>query len=162
MKQLICIVAALLLILGAAAQAESIDLSGLSFEELAQLRDRCQLEMLKRDEWQQVTVPQGVWRVGVDIPAGKWMIKCPDNARNDYLMRLCWLMWGSVVEDNLVPSRYRKGEVEVYNPNAEDYKAGQVTEYVITLEDGDLLLIHPSYNKAVFIPYTGKPDLGFK
>ena len=63
------------------ALSESIDLSDLSIEELAMLRDRCQMEMMKSDKWQEVRVPVGVWEVGKDIPAGHWSITCVTHCR---------------------------------------------------------------------------------
>ena len=72
MKKIICIVIAVLLI-SSAALAE-IDLAGMSYEELAALRDRCQAELMTRPEWKQATVPAGDYRVGVDIPAGEYTI----------------------------------------------------------------------------------------
>ena len=50
MKKFFSLVLALIL-LPCAALAE-IDLSSLSFADLAALRDQAQLEMMKRDEWQ--------------------------------------------------------------------------------------------------------------
>ena len=154
----------ILALLCPAALAESVDLSSLSFADLAALRDRCQMEMMKRDEWQEVTVPQGLWEVGAQIPAGTWVIRCADAGRDSFLMRECSLRWGKGKpgDDFNWPWKDEKGDVEIYNPNNENYKGGQITEYVITLEAGDFLYIHPQYNKAVFTPYTGAPSLGFK
>lgn len=138
-----------------------IDLSGLSFEDLAALSTQCQAEMMTRDEWQQVTVPQGNYRVGVEIPAGKWVVRCADTFRTGYLMRETWISWGSEKPvDGFVPYP-RKGEVEIYNPKNTNYNGG-VTEYVIELVKGDWVAIHPQYNAAVCTPYTGNTGLGFK
>lgn len=72
MKKLISI-AIVALLLSSAALAE-IDLSGMSYDELAALRDQCQAELMTRPEWKQATVPAGDYRVGVDIPAGEYTI----------------------------------------------------------------------------------------
>ena len=72
MKKLISI-AIVALFLSSAALAE-IDLAGMSYEELAALREQCLMEMMARPEWKQVTVPAGDYRVGVDIPAGEYTI----------------------------------------------------------------------------------------
>ena len=163
MKRFLCCLFAIMF-MTVFAIAEDIDLSGFTFEELAALRDRIQLEMMTRDEWQEVTVPQGLWEVGVDIPAGTWTVKCADLGRRDYLLRECWIRWGIGKPETGTNWDYRnrKGDIEIYNPNSEDYRQGQVTSYDIELKEGYFVYIHPQYNKAVFTPYHGKPSLGFK
>lgn len=163
MKKIIALTLALAL-LSSVSLAESIDLSSLSFSDLAALRDRCQMEMMKRDEWQEVTVPHGLWEVGAQIPAGTWLIRCADTGRDSYLLSKCSIRWGKGKPGNNFhwPWTDEKGDVEIYNPNNMDYKDGQVTEYIITLEAGDFLYIHPQYNMVVFTPYSGAPSLGFK
>ena len=75
MKKLIAICLALLLVFSASfVFAEDIDLSSLSFEELAALENRIIKEMMSKPEYKEVTVPLGVYKVGVDIPAGKWTL----------------------------------------------------------------------------------------
>lgn len=145
------------------ACAEEINLDALSFQQLAALRDRIQLVMMQRDEWQEVTVPQGVYKVGEDIPAGKWLIKCCPDYPDNVWMRLTSVEWGTELNDNKTGFSWtgRKGGALIYNPNAEKYDGG-ITEYIVTLKKGDFVIIDASCNKAVFIPYTGKPDLRFK
>lgn len=146
------------------ACAEDVDLSGMSFDQLVALKDRINLAIWNSSEWQEVTVPQGVWIVGEDIPAGKWTVRCADLGRYDYLMKSCEISWGTDYDKskNSIPIKMRLGKKEIYNPNSSDYKPGQVTEVTIDLEDGNVVVIHDMYNKAVFSPYAGKPDLGFK
>lgn len=160
MKKFLCVMFAALLAC-ATALADDIDLSGLSFQELAVLRNRCLYEMMQRDEWQEVTVPQGNYQVGTEIPAGKWVIRCADTGRDSYLMKEAEVSWGvGKPENGRVPYPW-KGDVEVYNPKNSSYK-GEITEYIIELEDGDWVAINPLYNAVVFTPYTGTPNLGFK
>ena len=163
MKQLIAALLVLVLAFPLAACAD-VDLSALSFEELALLRDRCLSEMMSRDEWQEVTVPQGCWEIGVQIPAGTWLIRCADLGRDSLLMAECEIRWGKGRPDASGYWDYKteKGHVEIFNPNSEKYKEGKTTEFVITLEEGDFIYIHPQYNKAVFMPYVGSSSFGFK
>lgn len=63
------------LLLFSAASADPVDLSGLSFDELVALRDQINLAIWNSQEWQEVTVPAGIWQVGKDIPAGHWSIR---------------------------------------------------------------------------------------
>ena len=60
MKKLFGLILVGILIMSA-AWAEEIDLSGLSLRELEALRNRCLLEMFAREDWQEVSVPQGVY-----------------------------------------------------------------------------------------------------
>ena len=81
MKKLITVILILALILPVAALADLPDLSGLSFNELVQLRDQLNLAIWNSQEWQ-VTVPIGVWKVGEDIPVGKWTIRAASENEN--------------------------------------------------------------------------------
>jgi hypothetical protein len=163
MKRILALILVLLSLVGFAS-AETIDLSGMSFDELVALKDQINLAIWNSQEWQEVTVPQGVWKVGEDIPAGTWTIKCADIGRNNYMMKECDLSWGEHLSEDGLSIRWsgRYGFVNIYNPNHEYYSEGQITEYIITVQDGDYIVIAAAYNKAVFTPYNGKPSLGFK
>lgn len=64
----------LVLVLISSAAFATVDLSGLTFEELLVLQKQVQLAMMETDVWQEVTVPAGLYEIGVDIPAGHWTI----------------------------------------------------------------------------------------
>ncbi|MBQ1790157.1 MAG: hypothetical protein II008_08270 [Oscillospiraceae bacterium] len=64
----------------AAADTTDIDLSGLSFDELVALREQINLAIWNSEEWQEVTVPAGVWEIGKDIPVGHWSVKPVDGS----------------------------------------------------------------------------------
>lgn len=156
MKKLIAILMIVAVMLCSAAHAESIDLSGLSFQELAALRDRAQMEMMQRDEWQQVTVPQGVWRVGVDIPAGMWMVKCTVGWYTLF-------SWGDALDDSEQEIDYytdRNDTVFIYNPDHKNTRPGDQLDYVFAVRDGEYIVIDEA--PATFTAYSGRPGLGFK
>ena len=73
--------------------AHAADLSTLTFDELMALREQCQLEIMKRPEWKEVKVPQGIWEIGVDIPEGNYTIILNDNNSGNI-----WL-WGKAKGD---------------------------------------------------------------
>lgn len=141
----------------AAPSLAEVDLSGMSFDELVALREQIDLAIWNCAEWQEVTVPQGVWKVGEDIPVGRWTIKAADGvwARVSY---------GSDLDDNQKEVDYRSDDYyssqvhsktwRSFDPNSDipqidiDAKAGAY----IVVENGNV----------VFSPYTGKPSLGFK
>ena len=74
MKRLFIVLLALLL-LCSSALAGSIDLTGMSFDDLIALRGQVDLALWNSQEWKKVTVPEGIYLVGVDIPAGDWQIE---------------------------------------------------------------------------------------
>lgn len=154
MKKLLA-ASALCLALCAPAIAE-VDLSGMSYAELVSLKDQINLAMWQCQEWQEVTVPQGVWVVGEDIPAGHWSVSPVDGA---------WatISYGSKLSENgrsLDRSNDRFSEILV-NPSSRIFREGQDATMIdfeaktgayIIIENGDV----------VFTPYAGKPSLGFK
>ena len=60
------------------AQASAIDLSGMSLAELVDLKEQVTLAMWETEDWQEVTVPQGLYKIGEDIPAGHWAFAIAD------------------------------------------------------------------------------------
>lgn len=146
----------MVLILGTGAMAE-VDLSGMSYNELVELKDRINKAIWDSAEWQEVTVPQGIWLVGEDIPAGHWTIKPCDGASTQVII-------GTELEENgrevvYDSKRYYRGFV--VSPTAHNYKEGQQMQFLdFTFIEGDYVEINIS--DAVFTPYSGKPSLGFK
>ena len=155
MKKVITILMITAAMLCLVAQAESMDLSGLSFEELAALRDRAQLEMMQRDDWQEVTVPQGVYQVGVQIPAGTWTVRC---ATGNYTE----VDWGDTLKENGQGVEYgsRYDWAVVYNPSGRYYSAGDQTEYTFTVREGEYIIIKDGM--ATFTPGGVTPSFTFK
>ena len=56
------------------SKAEQVDLSSFDWDELITLNSRIQNELFSRPEFKEVIVPRGIYKVGLDIPAGKWTI----------------------------------------------------------------------------------------
>lgn len=130
-----------------------VDLSGMSYDELVALKDQINMAIWNSAEWQEVEVPQGVWEVGADIPAGKWTIKAVPGGNT-------YIKVGTTLEDGGtdVDSDFT---VDIYDRGHYGYKEGQeLTESTITLEAGQYINI--KFANAIFTPYAGKPSLGFK
>ena len=158
MKKMICAILTLAIFLAvtAAAFADGVDLSSMTWEELLELKAAITLEQWSRDEWEEVEVPQGVWVVGEDIPAGKWTITCETG----YSTRV---KWGKYLDKSQNDVDYFKdfGDAEtVYNPDWDSYRHGDVTQYTFEPPEGYYIVI--DFGPATFTPFTGKPDLGFK
>lgn len=77
MKKLLAIILLLVCMTASVAAAESLklDFSSIPYEALINLHQQITKEIMSRPEWKEVTVPSGVWKVGEDIPAGKYAIK---------------------------------------------------------------------------------------
>lgn len=167
MKKLFSLILILVMLCPLCAVADfdfsSFDFDALTISEMVLLRARLITEIMKRDDFEEVLVPQGLYEIGVDIPAGKWTVRCADNGRQDFLMRETWLFWGigKPDADFFWPIDREKSDVEIYNPRNEEYVHGEVTEFTIELEDGDFLYIHPAYNAAIFSTPVG-PSFKFR
>lgn len=159
-RRVIALAAASVMLAGSACAASKYDLSGMSYQELVKLKDLINIAMWKCEEWQEVTVPQGVWKVGEDIPAGHWTVKCtPEKG-----VRQTKISWGEKLDSDRDRIAF-EGRHSLYNyvnnPNYKFYEYdGELTEYSLEVLDGDYIIIELA--PAVFTPYQGKPSLGFK
>lgn len=150
MKRFVCMIM-VLFVLPVCAFSDEIDLSTLSFDELRTLQTRISHELTTRQEWKNVPVPEGFYEVGVDIPAGKWEIKCGEKSSFGYVS----VQYGNNVTDSgamlLMPMEWT-GLI---------YKDGQGMNresLVLNLQEGYFIEI--KMGQAVFsIPE--KIDLGF-
>ena len=130
MKKMICLLSFFCMLLTGVAFAE-LDISGLSFDELIALQATINQAIWNSDGWKEVTVPEGVYKIGEDIPAGRWTLK---RAKNDYTyMR--------------VGKRFTEGKVSGYTFTSE------VEEEVnLILEEGSYIEI--LHNPLIFTPYV--------
>ena len=138
--------------------ADTIDLSGMTYKELVALKDQINLAIWNSQEWQEVTVPQGVWKVGEDIPAGHWTVICAPE------WRCTRISWGQKLTDNgeciFLTGRY-SGWNYVYNPAHKKFKTTDgITEYSFEARNGEYIVVEEG--SCIFMPYAGKPSLGFK
>lgn len=155
MKRLLCVLFVLSL-LPVAALADLPDLSGLSFDELVQLRGQINLAIWNSQEWQEVTISPGVYEIGVDIPAGHWSVRPVSGCGPDYII------YASGVKDQGHDIDLFAGEhiMEcICDPSSAYYSGEYKTSTDIVMEAGHFVRLDCA---MIFSPYTGKPDLGFK
>lgn len=127
------------------AEAPAFDFSGLSLDQLISIQQQITSKMWETDEWQEVEVPAGVYKIGQDIPAGHWTIS--RKSRSPFLV------WGSALDDS--KTDIAKGcmfSCEVVDGDAILSVSWELTE-------GSYLII--SNAPAVFTPFAGI-TLGFK
>jgi hypothetical protein len=156
MKRLFALLLAALMLAGSAA-ADPVDLSGLSFDQLVALRDQLNLAIWNSKEWQEVTVPAGVWTVGEDIPIAHWSISVsPDSSTQ----------WVSLIYCDLL-DKSGLGAGNQFDCNIYSYQTIGGPEndrypqkISIDLKPNTYIIIE--HGSVIFTPYSGKPDLGFK
>lgn len=155
MKRILSIVLSVMVILAiSAACFADIDLSGMTYDELVALKDQINLAIWNSDEWQEVEVPQGVWKVGEDIPAGKWTIRAASGASTCVYVGNEVTNGGTSAGDIFAGQFIMSAESNYYDEKTD------VAEFTVELTDGKYVEIDSGV--AVFTPYAGKPSLGFK
>lgn len=102
-------------------------------------------------------MPQGVYEIGVDIPAGHWTIKAADEA---YI----GIFYGDTLTESGKSIAFTSNIFETTTVMSPSYwsfnKNTDSTQYDIDMKDGMYLQIENGM--AIFTPFTGKPALGFK
>ena len=157
MKKLLSLILALVLLLPFSAFADLPDISNLTYYELVALKDQINLAMWNSQEWQEVTVPQGVWVVGEDIPIAHWTISLSPSAS---------AKWASIEYCDLLNEAGTDAGNQFYcniydylNVGSSDNDRYPQTIH-IDLKPGTYIIIGNA--PVVFTPYSGKPNLGFK
>lgn len=143
MKRSIATVLAILMLVLPTAFAAS-DLSGMSVEELIQLKTQIDAELLSRGDLKEFEVPVGVYVIGVDIAAGTYSAEMPVSLRSRS---------ATIYTHKSEAARKRGGYDESYHiePDRGTEKIGKITLYA-----GEILEI--KYRPVLFKTYTG---LGF-
>lgn len=144
MKKIILFLA-LAMLLPAFALAD-VDLTGMSYDELVSLSKQVGMAIMQSDEFDSVTVPKGIWEVGVDIPEGTWIIT-PAN-------QMCMIVYGkSIDESGNDMNQYDSGNSgsDLYNSN---------DSWRLTAKAGNYICV--KIDSAIFTSDTGSTGLGFK
>jgi len=130
-----------------------VNIDGLSYDELIALKDKINLAIWSSDEWQEVEVPQGVWKVGEDIPAGKWTILPRAGGEPRVYVGKSVDPSGTEVESWIA---HEKITSDTYR----NYSSSDITEWTVELHDGNYVQVYG--DSVIFTPYSGKPTFGFK
>ncbi len=105
---------------------------------------------------QGVTVPQGVWEIGVDIPAGYWTIRPLDG-------NYASLDWGKELDESgtHIPLSGWYDSAWIYSESYFGYDEGaDETSVSWDLTEGTFVTV--THSDVIFTPFAGKPDLGFE
>lgn len=152
MKRFLSVVLVMLLLSSSAASA--MDLSGMSFDELVALRDQINLAIWNCQEWQEVTVPAGLWVVGRDIPAGHWSVRVAGSC--DIIL----VSYFDKLDDaglSVGPGSYLFTQT-IATPGLSGFGEVNAETVDIDMQEG---WYFKNAGAVIFSPYTGKPDLGF-
>lgn len=133
-----------------------IDLSTMSYEELVTLKNKINLAMWNSDEWEEVTVPQGVWIVGEDIPAEHWTIKAADGAYAN--IKVCNKL-DETKKDVDYSEAYSYEHLTSASRSSFDANS-DIESTDFDLADWKYVIVNDG--SVVFTPYEGKPSLSFK
>lgn len=128
------------------------DLSGMSLGDLQTLSEQVTMAMWATGDWQEVTVPAGLYQVGVEIPAGKWTISA--MKKGDATVRI-----GSELEENGMAISFN-GRTTFYLYGVEHYAydESKATSTTVTLTNGQYIKFDAT---VIFTPYAG-PGFTFK
>lgn len=136
-KKLLAVILVLVLMIPV-AMAENIDLSSMSYAELFTLRQQIDDAIKLTPEWEEVTVTDGTWIIGTDIPDGYWTISASvgEQISVSYKKRIYYL------------SEKKLAFQELESENVS-----------LQLEKGEVIeikgIVDTSHPSAVFTPYRG-------
>ena len=145
MKKISISIVFLLLMIPAFAFAQ-VDLSGMSYDDLVSLSKQVGMAIMQADEFDSVTVPMGIWEVGVDIPEGTWIITPAKS--------MCMIVYGKSIDaSGNDMNQFESGNsgVDMYNSN---------DSWRFTAKAGNYVCV--KFGPAVFTSDTGSTGLGFK
>lgn len=123
-----------------------VDLTGMSYDELVSLSKKVGMAIMQSEDFDSVTVPMGLWEVGVDIPEGTWIIT-PAK-------RMCMIVYGSTLDES-------GNDMNMFDRgNAYADLDDESESWRVNAKNGNYFLV--KYNDAVFTSDTGSTGLGFK
>ena len=134
MKKLIALLMIIALLLPVAVLADLPDISGLSYDELLELRTKIQLQLFSSKLVDGITVPPGEYIIGVDIPEGSYRVGAISLERNSVIAI-------NSAEKKVIAS-YAIGDL---------YGAYEVGK--MTIENG--MIIEVDFAPVIFYPYAG-------
>ncbi len=135
---LLALALCLMLLTGACAAAEDVDLSALSDAQLTALYDRAAAEIVSRGIRRTATLPKGTYIAGEDLPAGRYVFTCLATGDD----------WGNVT----VYSERGSGKQLLWEVVAAPEDGEEPETFMVTLNEGDALRSGVPFSLTV---YTG-------
>lgn len=150
MKKVLALVIVIVALFTSSAFTE-IDLSSMTFEELVKLQNEINAALWASDEWQSVKVPAGVYKIGLEIPAGKWVVRPVDGQTG--IIKV-----GVNLRENKMDVDYPYWSEQITSPTDSYAKYNKIEEVVVTLESGYVII---ESCPMIFEPYSA-PTFFFK
>lgn len=151
MKKLAALV--LILMMAAGHAFADLDLSGMSFDELLDLRNKVNQALMMSEEYQEVEVPAGVWKIGEEIPAGHWTVAVrPKDYTQIYYCR-------ELDETGMFESFDAPHQSYMLFGAESSFKDEGPDQVDIEMKAGWYFI---TTVPVIFKTFTGKPDLGFR
>lgn len=129
MKKLLLVLLAVLML--TPAIADTIDLSGMSYIELKALQNQVIAALWAHDDLGSVEVPAGVYRIGDEIPAGRWEIHANPEA---WLLRVRYGNKLNSTGTGVASSG--SDSVSLTGTDSVFYSEGDQTYWLLTLREG--------------------------
>ena len=155
MKRIFALLLALVCFFSVSAFADLPDISSLSFDELVALQNEIMLTMWKLEEWQEVTVPAGTYKIGESIPAGHWSLRVA--AKHDSFN----VFYFDVLDDVGKKPGYgsKLYSEQIATSDFTPFNSLPITSIDIDMQEGWYIYLG---GETVFTPYAGVKDFGFK
>lgn len=125
--------------------------------DLMALRNEVNSAIQGSDIWESVVVPSGTYKVGTDIPAGKWAVSAGAVAN-------CSMMIGEKLEDNGKSINYWDSKSYFSFSLSNEWSYDDLDYLQRTIENVDIpdgYFVEISKGSVVFEPYHGEPDFMF-
>lgn len=134
------------------ATADTIDLSGMTYDELSDLNAQVNAALWAHPDFEEVIVPAGVYKIGEHIPAGTWQLFPLDGSR-------CYINYGTSLNASgtEVDILSTVSSEIIYSETSSVYDVGDPTYWVITLTDGYYI----EFSKSVIFRKPTAPAFKF-
>lgn len=131
---------------------ERPNLMTMSFSELIALQNEANYALWLSDEWQEVEVPAGVYKIGEHIPSGTWQIYPLEGSR-------FYVAYGTSLNEAGTEINFMDivSSANIYSTTNSAYDAGDPTYWIITLSDGYYI----KFNKTVIFRKPTTPKFHF-
>lgn len=140
------IVSLLLLLLIPVISVAQVELTGLSYDELVDLSRQVGSAIMSHELFDSVSVPSGLWEVGVDIPQGTWILT---PANGDYVS----VVYGKSIDSS-------ENAMDMFDDGNTYESMSDDDSWRIIAKDGCYFYI--SGGSVIFTSDTGSSGLGFK
>lgn len=142
MKRFLVFFIAIAMMLGCAIA--EIDLSEMNYEELVELQKKINIAIWESEGWQSVKVTPGIYEIGIDIPAGKWVIR-PIEGHSAYVTI------GASLNNDGTSVRQTWYEY-IESPTSSGYQSNDTESVTVIITKG---YIQIGWASVIFEPFVG-------